>query len=243
MSSGAPRRVRIDHGPAASAAYGPAWAVVGIDIFRATSVITTAVASGRSCHLAATREEALALAARLPDSLLGGEQGGVVPGDFDLGNSPSALARRDDVHRALVLLTSSGTPLLRGAQRAGRVYAASLRNVSGQVRHLVQLSLDVVVIAAGTRGERRREDEYGAAQVAAGLIAAGFEPDPAAEAVVSQYAHLDPEICATGRSAAFLRRTGRQDDIDFVLEHQDDLDATCQVDGSGVTASRAVRSA
>lgn len=243
MNAASLPQVKVDHGAPASAAYGSDWVVVGIDIFRATSVITTAVASGRQCHLAATLEEASALSAQLPASLLAGEQGGVVPDDFDLGNSPTALAARYDVHRPLVLLTSSGTPLLRGARRAARVYAASLRNVSAQVHHLVELSLNVVVIAAGTRGERRREDEYGAARVAAGLIAAGFEPDPVAEEVVSGYAHLDPEVCATGKSADFLRRTGRQDDIDFVLEHQDDIELICQINRSGMTTSLSGQSA
>lgn len=229
------RVVKIDFLPSAAARYGRGWAVVGVDVFRATTVVCTAAASGRKTLVAADVPEALSLADGLgSDALLGGEQGGHRPAGFDLGNSPSELERRDDLERPLVLVTSSGARLLRQACAADAVYAACLRNVSAQVRQLLALDLDVAVIGAGTRGERRQEDDLGCARVASGLVAAGYAADPATLEVIDLCGSAPVDWCASGSSAAFLRRVGHQDDIDFVLAHVDDLDLVCEVRGAAV---------
>lgn len=234
--TGAARKVRIAHTPTAAERYGKGWAVVGVDVFRATTLLCTAAALGRRCFVAGDLDEAAALMTEIPTALLAGEQGGQVPPEFDLGNSPAAIARREDVDRPLVLATSSGTPLLRRAVTADAVYAACLRNVSAQAAELRDLPLDVVLVGAGTRGQRRREDDLGCARIAAELAASGYRADPGTMAFIEQHAHRPVEWCADGRSAEFLRRTGRQDDIDFVLSHQDDLDMVFEVRGAEVVA-------
>lgn len=228
------RIVRIDTNPLAATRYGRSWAVVCVDVFRATTVVCTTAATGRRCLVAADIVEATALAAGVPGALLGGEQRGHVPPGFDVGNSPTELARRDDLDRPLVLVTSSGTPLLRRASAAGAVYAACLRNVSAQVQQLLTLNLDVVVIGAGTRGERRGEDDLGCARIAAGLLGAGYASDPESLSVIEQYGGLPTDWCASGPSARFLREGGRQDDIDFVLSHDDDVDMVFELRGAEV---------
>lgn len=231
----APNRiVKIDSLPAAAAGYGRGWAVVGVDVFRATTVVCTAAATGRRCLVAADVTEAIGLAGSLPGALLGGEQGGYRPPRFDVGNSPFEIERRQDLERPLVLVTSSGTPLLRHASMAGAVYAACLRNVTAQIRHLLTLDLNVAVIGAGTRGERRQEDDLGCAWIAAGLVAAGYAADSATEAIIDLWGGAPADWCASGSSAEFLRRFGHQDDIDFVLSHVDDLDMVFEVRGAAV---------
>jgi 2-phosphosulfolactate phosphatase len=228
------RLVKIDFLPGAAARYGRGWAVVGVDVFRATTVVCTAIAQGRKTLVAGDVDEALVLAGSLPGALLGGEQGGYRPPGFDVGNSPVELDRRDDPDRPLVLVTSSGTRLLRQAGSADAVYAACLRNVSAQVRHLLTLDLNVAVIAAGTRGERRQEDDLGCARIAAGLVDAGYAADSSTLDTLESCAGSPVEWCASGSSAAFLRRVGHQDDIDFVLSHVDDLHMVCEVRGAAV---------
>lgn len=228
------RLVRVDFLPDAAARYGRGWAVVGVDVFRATTVVCTAVAQGRTTLVAADVQEALCLAGSVSGALLGGEQGGYRPVGFDVGNSPSELERRNDPGRPLVLVTSSGTRLLRNACSAEAVYAACLRNVSAQVRHLLTLDLHVAVIGAGTRGERRQEDDLGCARIVAGLIDAGYVADAPTHDIVEAYGSAPDEWCASGSSAAFLRRVGHQDDIDFVLSHVNDLDSVCEVRGAAV---------
>ncbi|MBA2455947.1 MAG: 2-phosphosulfolactate phosphatase [Nocardioidaceae bacterium] len=229
-----PRIVRIDSTPSAAARYGPGWAVVGVDVFRATTLLCTASEKGRRCLVAADVAEGTALAAHIPKALLGGEQQGLVPPGFDVGNSPAEFAHRSDLERPLVLVTSSGTPLLRRAASASVVYAACLRNVTATTEQLIALEVDVAVIGAGTRGERRKEDDFGCAQIAAGLLAAGFDADTDTRALVQRCMRLSTEWCASGSSAKFLRHVGRQDDIDFVLSHVDDVDSFLEVSGTEV---------
>jgi 2-phosphosulfolactate phosphatase len=228
------RIVKIDFHPSAAAGYGPDWAVVGVDVFRATTMVCTATASGRRTLVASDVAEAVTLADSLPGALLGGEQGGHPPDGFDVGNSPAELVRRDDLHRPLVLVTSAGTRLLREARSAGAVYAACLRNVSAQVRHLLPLNFNVAVIAAGTHGERRQEDDFVSARIAAGLVAAGYDADVETRELIELLGSAPLSWCASGNSAAFLRGAGHDDDIDFVLSHVDDLDLVCEVCGTDV---------
>src|SRR3954470_1718332 len=147
-------RVVIDSLPRNAGRYGPGWAVVAVDVFRATTMACTALASGRRCFPVASLPEAFARAHDL-GAVLAGEQGGSPVAGFDLGNSPADLALRSDIDRPLVLLTSSGTALLHAATRADVVFAACLRNPIAQARRLRIRNRDVAVVGAGTRDEVR----------------------------------------------------------------------------------------
>lgn len=230
--SAEPRQVVVRHLPPSAAPFRSGWSVVCVDVFRATSTAITAVATGRRCLPVTTLEEAAQVAATLIDPLVAGEQAGNVPAGFQANNSPAEFAVRTDVDRPLVLLTSAGTPLMRAAAGADEVYVVSLRNISAQVRRLVEYAGNVAVIGAGTQGAARREDRIACARIAAGLVAAGFRPDPEAEREIAEWGGAPIADCAGGRSGEFLRRTGQQADIDFVLAHDDDLDAVFRlVDG------------
>lgn len=215
-------RVVIDFFPHSAYRYGPGWVVIAVDVFRATTTACTAVAVGRRCFPVATATEALRVA-REVNALLVGELGGSPVGGFDLGNSPADLAARDDVERPVVLLSSSGTALIQAAHRADQVYAACLRNTTAQAHRLRGRDADVAVIGAGTRGQIRMEDELACARVAEALIGWGFTPDPVAAAAVRRWSRVPVEVCANGRSAAYLRAIGQQRDIDFVLRRVNDL--------------------
>jgi 2-phosphosulfolactate phosphatase len=219
------RRVVVRHLPESATAFRGGWAVVCVDVFRASTTAVTAVATGRRCFPVSSLEEAARVAATLPDPLVAGEQAGDVPASFHANNSPAEFARRGDVRRPLVLLTSAGTPLMRAASGADEVYVASLRNVSAQVRHLAERDGGVAVVGAGTRGAARREDRIACARLATGLVAVGFQPDRTAESEIAEWGDAPIADCASGSSGEFLRRTGQKGDIDFVVSHDDDLDA------------------
>jgi 2-phosphosulfolactate phosphatase len=216
-------RVVIDHFPSSARRYGPGWAVVAVDVFRATTTACTALASSRRCFPVASLSEAFARARDL-GAVLAGEQGGSFIDGFDLGNSPADLILRTDIDRPVVLLTSSGTALLHAATRADVVYAACLRNTTAQAQRLRARNADVALIGAGTRDEVRMEDEMACARVAEALIDSGFTPDAPTLEAVERWAGVGVEECAKGRSADFLRESGQERDIDFVLHRVDDLD-------------------
>jgi 2-phosphosulfolactate phosphatase len=215
-------RVVIDFLPRNAGRYGPGWAVVAVDVFRATTTACTALATGRRCFPVASLAEAFARGRDL-GAVLAGERGGRHIAGFDLGNSPADLALRDDTHRPLVLFTSSGTALLHAATRADVVFAACLRNTTAQARRLRIRNGDVAIVGAGTRDEVRMEDEMACARLAEPLVDWGFTPDAPTLEAVRRWAGAPVEECAKGRSAAFLRTIGQERDIDFVLQHVDDL--------------------
>lgn len=230
-----PKTVVIDCFPERLARYcGGGWTVVAVDVIRATTTAVTAVAGGRRCYPAPTLEAALALVARLHDPLLVGELGGNIPYGFEENNSPARVARRTDVDRPMVLLSTSGTRLFSEAGPYEAVYAACLRNYTAQVERLAGRHDRVLVIGAGARGEFREEDQVVCAWIAGGLVEAGYQPLAETAEIVARWRDAPVEAVAGGRSAEYLRRTGQVDDLEFVLAHIDDLTATFQLDGEGL---------
>lgn len=213
--------------------FGGADAIVVVDVIRATTTLATAIAQGRRCYPVGSVEDALALQKRLTSPVLAGELGGVVPSGFELKNSPSAFALRDDVSRPLVLLTTSGTRLLASARPTQSVFAACLRNWSAEVERLVASgSRDIALIGAATRGRFRREDQLCCAWIASGLLDRGFQPaDAFTLHIVERWRDLPVTTVAYGESAGYLRRSGQLADLDYVLEHVDDLDLTMRLEG------------
>ena len=222
----ADRTVVIDFLPESARAYDDSWAVVAVDILRATTTAVTIVWSGRRCLPVGSLEQAHDTAARLDRPLLVGELGGDLPEGFDLQNSPCTLEGLSDLERPVVLLSSSGTRIFGEAAEASAVYAACLRNLTAQVAHLAAHHPRVAMIGAGAKGEFRREDQLGCAWMAEGLIAAGYHADGEETLeVIERWRGAPVEACAGGRSAEYLRRTEQLDDLDFVLSRVDVVDA------------------
>lgn len=222
----ADRRVVIDFLPESARDYDDSWAVVAVDILRATTTAVTIVWSGRRCLPVGSLEEANDIATRLHRPLLVGELGGDLPEGFDLQNSPSALESLGELERPVVLLSSSGTRIFGEAAAAAAVYAACLRNLTAQVAHLAAHHPRVVMIGAGSKGEFRREDQLACAWIGARLIEAGYHAEgELTQETIERWRDAPVEACADGRSAEYLRRTDQLADLDFVLSHVDDVDA------------------
>jgi 2-phosphosulfolactate phosphatase len=231
------RQVVIDCFPESLARYRDGWTVVAVDVIRATTTAVTAVASGRACYPAASLDSALALAAALENPLLVGELGGSMPFGFELNNSPAALVRRADVERPMVLLSTTGTRLFCETGPRDAVYAACLRNRTAQVEQLIGHHDRVAVIGAGARGEFREEDQLACAWIAERLVQAGYEPAGPTAGLIDRWRGAPVDVIATGKSAEYLRRTSQLDDLEFILDHVDDLDATFRLNGQGVMMS------
>jgi 2-phosphosulfolactate phosphatase len=153
-----PVHVVFTPGEAAPAAVG-----IVVDVLRATSTITQALASGYERVLCCSEiEDALALRAELPDSLLGGERNAVRVEGFDAGASPREFL--EVRARTLILSTTNGTrAILETAQRCDRVLLGSLLNLSA-VGAAVEGD-DVVVVCAGFQGGFALDDAYCAGRI------------------------------------------------------------------------------
>jgi 2-phosphosulfolactate phosphatase len=213
-------------------------AIVAIDVFRATTTIVTALSLGWRVYPANDELEARELAAQLPEALLAGELAGSRPPGFAFNNSPAAIAAIDD-RRALILLSSAGTRLLGCTRGSPAVYIACFRNLSALSAHLSQTRTPLALIGAGARGRSRPEDSMACARLGRALMMAGFTPENARTAdEMQRWADVEIEAVRIGPSADFLRATGQEADIDFVIEHVDDLDIVVTYDGREAVADR-----
>jgi 2-phosphosulfolactate phosphatase len=164
------------------------------------------------------------MAGRLPHALLVGELKGDMPEGFDLNNSPSELVALRDRDRPVVLLSTSGTKVIQHAREADAIYLSCFRNFTATAQHLIGRHQKIAIIGAGSRGEFREEDQMGCAWVAEQLIQAGYRANPSTLAIINQWKDAPPEACAGGNSAAYLRRTHQERDLDFILARVDDID-------------------
>lgn len=238
------RTVVIDCFPESAKQYKEGWAVVAIDVIRATTTAITAAALGRRCFPVPNIEAALPLAAVLHRPLLAGELGGNMPYGFDITNSPATVAARTDTRRPMILLSSSGTQLIHNSVGADAVYLAALRNLSAVIRHLAANHDRVAVIGAGTRGEFREEDQACCAWIAQGLIEeAGFTAgNELTEQIVEKWQSSSRTGWLGSNSVEYLRRSDQLQDLDFILGTIDDLDRVYVVREGEVVDVRSNRS-
>jgi 2-phosphosulfolactate phosphatase len=224
------KTVVVDYLPESARKYRIGWAIVAVDVIRATTTAITAAAAGRRCFPAPTIEAAVALAKELDDPLLAGESGGRIPAGFEIDNSPALVAGRSDTHRPLVLVSSSGTKVIHEATGCEALYLSCFRSYSVMADYLMERHPRVAIIGAGSLGEFREEDQACCAWIAAGLLSRGYLPRNAETgALVSRWCDKTPEACLGSRSVTFLERTNRLTDLKFIFSHINDLRAVFAV--------------
>lgn len=215
--------------------YDNTYAIVPVDVIRATTTAITGVAQGRKCYPVSSIEEATAVANNIQNPLQVGELGGNMPYGFDLQNSPFLIASRTDVDRPMILLSTSGTRLIIEFKDHDYIYPACLRNYSALIQYLSVRHNKVALIGAGTRGEFREEDQLCCAWIAKGLIQRGFQPEnERTSEIIERWRHASVEVIRDGNSAAYLNRSGQAQDLDFILAHVDDLPFVYQFIGDQV---------
>lgn len=136
--------------------------VVVIDVLRATTTITHALAAGARevlpvVSLAEAREEADHCRSEGSEVVLGGEREGLKIADFDLGNSPSEYTRESVGGKRVIFTTTNGTRTIRLCDQAGLVLLGAFVNFSAlceSLRGMPQIDL----LCAGTGNEITRED-------------------------------------------------------------------------------------
>jgi 2-phosphosulfolactate phosphatase len=217
-------QVVIDFLPESASRYGEGWNVVSIDVIRATTTAVTAVERGRRCFPVPSIEAALPIAAVLNRPVLCGELGGNMPYGFDITNSPVEAHNREDVHRPMILLSSSGTQLIHNARGADAQYLGCLRNYSALIWHLSAVGKPVAVIGAGTRGEFREEDQRCCALIAEGLVNRDFDAtDDLTLRTIDRWHGTPVDAFQESRSVDYLRRSNQLHDLEFILAHINDL--------------------
>lgn len=204
----------------------PADVAVVIDVLRATSTITQALAAGyRRVLCADSIERALGLAG--PGRVLAGERECLAPPGFDQGNSPAdaRVARGEE----LVLATTNGAPAtVAAASCAPRVLLACLLNLDAVLRALEPRSPGpepaIQIVCSGTDGATALEDVYVAGRISARLRGARTDAALVAEAVARAFpAPIDAlSACADAEALRRAQLTGdiadcaRESELDVV---------------------------
>jgi 2-phosphosulfolactate phosphatase len=141
----------------------PAPLGIVVDVIRATSTIAQALAAGYERVLCCAEiEEARALRAELPSSLVGGERKAVRIEGFDVGASPREFleARAE----TLILTTTNGTrAILETAEQCDDVVLGSLLNLDAVAAAVG--GRDMVVACAGFQGAFALDDAYCAGRI------------------------------------------------------------------------------
>jgi 2-phosphosulfolactate phosphatase len=200
-------RVHVAFTPAeeVSAAVG-----VVVDVLRASSTIAQALAAGyRRVLCCRELDEARALRAVMPDSLVGGEREAIRIPDFDVGASPREFleARAE----TLILSTTNGTSaILATAARCDEVLLGSLLNLGAVAAALRRRAADVAVVCAGFKGRFALDDAYCAGRIV-GLLDAERSDAAIAASVV---ARAFPDAHA-GLTARTYGPPGLEEDIAF----------------------------
>ncbi len=227
-------RVRFTVPEVDPAELGGATAVV-IDVLRATSTVTAALAAGaRGIYPVASTEEALRLVQSLgrDDTLLCGERKGARIEGYDLGNSPGEFTPELVDGKRVVMDTTNGTPALLAVAEADRVVATCFANIAATAAALHDAA-DVLVVCAGSEDAFALEDAVCAGALVSALGGPGrhaFDDGARAAYVLASRWRVDPEFLA-GTSAgqgliglgleADVRWCAQRDVVDLVPEMRD----------------------
>ena len=146
--------------------------VVMIDVLRASTTITHALAAGAECVLPCREvDEARRLVQTLEGEpvLLGGERGGLPIEGFHLGNSPSEFTAAAVRGKTIAFTTTNGTLALMQCRTATRVFIGAFVNLTAVVERLTG-ERPLHLLCAGTRGRITREDVLFAGAVSERLL-------------------------------------------------------------------------
>lgn len=153
--------------------------VVVIDVLRASTTITYALANGaREVIPCLEVEDARALHKKFVkgQAVLGGERGGKPIRGFDVGNSPSEYGPQVVGGQTVVFTTTNGTKALHRCRFASQVLIGSFVNL-GAVRDALLDRETIHVLCAGTRGEISRDDVLCAGALIDRLVQTGSSMD------------------------------------------------------------------
>jgi 2-phosphosulfolactate phosphatase len=203
----------------------PAQVAVVIDVLRATTTITQALAGGFDRVLCATTRE-LALSMAGPGRILAGEEACVPPPGFDLGNSPADVAAASGTE--LVLATSNGTPtIVAAAGVSDLTLLGCLANLTAVLGALAAAD-DVLLVCSGTNGRLAIEDVYVAGRIVAGLTGAAGTDAAGVCALMAAASPPAAELFRQSTNGQLLVEVGLEADIDWCAR-EDTLDLVPRV--------------
>jgi len=203
--------VRVDVAFTPAELSGAPVAVV-VDVLRATSTITQALAAGYRRVLCCKEvEEARRLREARGEGVLGGERLAVLIPGFDLGNSPSEYV--EPRAETVILTTTNGTrAIVAAAASCGSVLVGSLLNLGAVTAAARASGEDVTIVCAGREGGFVLDDAYCAGRMVELLDGERTDSAEAAVRLARSFAGAEEGLAASA-SAENLRVNGLAADI------------------------------
>ncbi|MCR6668820.1 MAG: 2-phosphosulfolactate phosphatase [archaeon YNP-WB-040] len=206
--------------------------VIVIDVLRASSTITTALANG-ALKVYVFREigDAIDFHRRVSNCILAGERGGLRIEGFNLGNSPREFSRESVFGKYISFTSSNCARIVDSFKDAEHMILACFLNISSVCNYIRHLSskygLDVLLACAGRYGSPCSEDLL-CAEVLRDMILGSIDKPPTND--FSQFLKLT----SSGRN---LIRLGFNQDVEY-CGAVDVFDVIPVWDGEGFVAFR-----
>jgi 2-phosphosulfolactate phosphatase len=193
--------------------------IVVVDIFRATSCMTTAFAHGiGSITPFAKLEDCIAMKEK--GYITSGERDGKKVDGFDLGNSPFEYMAEELTGKKIAFTTTNGTQAIAKSIGAKEIVIGSFLNLSAVVNYLREGSNSVLVVCAGWKGKVNLEDTLFAGAIVE-LLKDMFLPEcdapTAAQHLYNQAKHDMVDFLKDSSHVHRLAKLNIYKDIEFCL--------------------------
>ncbi|WP_075602359.1 2-phosphosulfolactate phosphatase [Saccharicrinis aurantiacus] len=194
--------------------------VVVIDVLRATSVMTTALANGAKQIIPVLHpEDAFEVQKEMgkENVVLGGERKAVPIEGFDFGNSPFSYSPEIIKDKTLVITTTNGTRAIINSKGASKLYVGAFLNDRAIVE-AVTGDEEVVLVASGSHDHFTMEDSLCAGKIAYHLQQNGAHLSDVAIAMATLYEQNKDDIHALGSKGKHYKRLtglGATEDLEY----------------------------
>lgn len=195
-------------------------AVVVVDILRATSCMTTAMAHGVS-SIKPVAEVETCEALREEGYLIAAERGGIKIDTFDFGNSPFEYMSDAIKDKKIGVTTTNGTRAISLSKGAKTLLVGSFLNLSSVVHFLNEQEHDVLIVCAGWRGHVNLEDTLFAGALAEQLTAKFTQACDSTLAAITLYHTAKADMMEFLKNSSHVQRLknlGIERDIAFCLQ-------------------------
>lgn len=196
-----------------------------LDIFRATSSMTTALANNCKCIMPVLSvDDAHELADEIGPVLFAGERKSIKIEGFNFGNSPYEFSLDKVQDRTIVMTTTNGTVAVKATEGAYRTLIGAFVNASAVCRRASQYGKDILIVCAGTDRLFSLEDA-----LCAGLMVKQLSADTENELVLTDSARAAvllydqasdnlTDIAVNSRNGKRLYDLGRTDDVEYCFK-------------------------
>ena len=194
--------------------------VVVVDIFRATSCMTTALAHGvKEIKPVAKLEECTKLSQN--GHIGAAERNGEIVKGFTIGNSPFSYMCDEVKGKKVAMTTTNGTLAIENSKQALEIVIGSFLHIGAIDNYLIDRQQDVLILCAGWKGKVNLEDTIFAGALIERLkndFEVCHDGSMAAQAIYNIAKNDKKTFLSNSSHAKRLKKLNIQKDIEFCLQ-------------------------